>query len=87
MIERSVNHKLSRVRTDDISGTIFRPGQTNIKGFDGVPLGQAVLGQSWDINHDTSFRNAYNIFFARKTEVVLLLAPAPSFSVKISGNN
>ena len=46
MIVSSVNHKLSCVRTDDISGTNFQPGQTNIKGSDGVPLGQAVLGQS-----------------------------------------
>ena len=45
LIDRCVNHKLSRVRTDDISGTIFRPGQTNIKGSDGLPLRRAVLGQ------------------------------------------
>ena len=31
MSDSSVNHKLSCVRTDDISGPIFRPGQTNIK--------------------------------------------------------
>ena len=53
MIDSSVNHKLRRVRTDDISGTIVRPGQTNIKGSDSVPLGQAVLGQSWNIDHYT----------------------------------
>ena len=45
LIDRCVNHKLSRVRTDDISGTNFRPGQTNIKGSDGLPLRRAVLEQ------------------------------------------
>ena len=48
----------------------------------------AVLGQSWNIDHDTSFRNAYNfVFFALNTDTVILLAPAPSFSVKMSGSN
>ena len=45
LIDKCVNHKLSRVRTDDISGTNFRPGQTNIKGSDGLPLRRAVLEQ------------------------------------------
>ena len=50
VIDRSVKFKLSRVWTDDISGTNFRPGQTNIKGSDGLPLRRAVLEQrakSW----------------------------------------
>ena len=46
LIDRCVDHKLSRVRTDDISGTNFRPGQTNIKGSDGLPLRRAVLEQT-----------------------------------------
>ena len=45
LIDRCVNHKLSCVRTDDISGTNFRPGQTNIKGSDGLPLRRAFLEQ------------------------------------------
>ena len=47
LIDRYVNHKLSCVRTNDTSGTNFRPGQTNIKGDDGLPLRRAVLGQLW----------------------------------------
>ena len=45
LIGRCVNHKLSHVRTDDISGTNIRPDQTNIKGSDGLPLRLAVLEQ------------------------------------------
>ena len=45
LIDRCVNHKLGRVRTDGISGTNFRPGQTNIKGSDGLSLRRAVLEQ------------------------------------------
>ena len=41
----SINHEFSSVRTDDISGTNFRPDQTNIKGSDGLPLRRAVLRQ------------------------------------------
>ena len=40
-----IRHILQNVRTDDSSGTNFRPGQTNIKGSDGLPLRRAVLEQ------------------------------------------
>ena len=33
LIDRCVNHKLSRARTDDISGANFRPGQTNTTSY------------------------------------------------------
>ena len=33
------------MRRDNISGTNFRPGLTNIKGSDGLPLRRAILGQ------------------------------------------
>ena len=45
LIDRCVNHKLNRVRTDNITGTNFWPGQTNIKGSNGLPLRRAVLEQ------------------------------------------
>ena len=45
LIDGCVHHKLSRVRTDDISGRNFRPGRTNIKGSDGLLLRDAVLEQ------------------------------------------
>ena len=57
MIDSSVNHKLVHVRTDDIGGTIFRRGQTNIKGSGGVPPVQAVLEQISD------FRVAFRLCF------------------------
>ena len=67
LIDRCVNNKLSRVRMDDISGTNFRLGQTNIRGSDGLskalwnricmPLSDAVLEQlSADAVVDIKFR-------------------------------
>ena len=86
MIDSSVNHKLSHVRTDDISGTIFRARQTSK-----VPTA-CLWGRPFSDKVETSimtraFATHIILFFARKTDTVVLLAPATSFSVKMSGNN
>ena len=66
-INRCVNHKLSLVRTDNITGTNSRPGQTNIKGSDslwGTLLSDKVVKKTLfcylKINHGTSNRTPRN---------------------------
>ena len=45
MGQSSLGHILQNWLTDDISGTIFQPDQTNFKGSDGLPLRHAILEQ------------------------------------------
>ena len=74
MIDSSVNHKLSRVRTNDISGTILRLGPTYIKGSDCAGSVTSIMTRAFATQI---------LFFCAQNRYGCL----PSFTVKMSGNN